>query len=311
MHGNSAPNFNYGLTCSGTLNAGSQTIQTTGTLQVGTINSGGNSAPNFNCGLNVDSNKNISCGSINANGQTIQTSGTMQAGTMQVGTINSGGNGPPNFNYGLNVDSTKNLSCGPINANGQTIQTSGWLLGQNIGAGNSQTGGSGVVWTQELHVNTIYGQGGTSSSCVDFIVIRQITPPSNNQGSIGTNNTAFASIYGQNIYSANGTIQASDSILKDFVPLEYGLTSLLQIDTIKYKWNNLDIDDPNKDYEYYGVKADQLVDIFPELIYTETPIHQINYSELIPICINAIKDLKSLIDIQNSKIEQLEKKLRM
>ena len=66
--------------------------------------------------------------------------------------------------------------------------------------------------------------------------------------------------------------------------------------TIIYQWNtqsNLPDDDPTKNYKYYGVCANELSTLFPELVYgSEGPL-QINYSELIPIIINAVKDLNS------------------
>ena len=39
--------------------------------------------------------------------------------------------------------------------------------------------------------------------------------------------------------------------------------------------------------------ADQLDPLFPELIYNQQRPYMLNYSELIPVCINAIKDLST------------------
>ena len=45
--------------------------------------------------------------------------------------------------------------------------------------------------------------------------------------------------------------------------------------------------------QYYGVKAQQISNILPEILYDfkdGTPL-MINYCEIIPVCINAIKEL--------------------
>ena len=58
---------------------------------------------------------------------------------------------------------------------------------------------------------------------------------------------------------------------------------------------------PEKGYEYYGVCADQLDPLFPELIYNRQRPFQNNYQELIPVCINAIKDLNAKVDALSSR----------
>ena len=114
------------------------------------------------------------------------------------------------------------------------------------------------------------------------------------------------------IYAANGTIQTSDSRTKTAVPLNYGLADLMKVNTINYQWKSqkdLPDDNPEKNFRYYGFCADELVKIFPELVYSETydadghavvsendtqPV-QMNYSELLPVAVNAIKELSSQV----------------
>jgi hypothetical protein len=62
-----------------------------------------------------------------------------------------------------------------------------------------------------------------------------------------------------------------------------------------YKWKSqalLPDTDPTKKFEYYGICADQLSNIFPELVYNEDPSvpMQLNYSELIPVLIKAVQE---------------------
>ena len=106
---------------------------------------------------------------------------------------------------------------------------------------------------------------------------------------------------------SSGTVSTSDSAVKDSVPLTYGLTDLLAVDTIMYKWKTqaaLPDTDPEKNYQYYGVCADQLDPLFPELIYNTQKPYMLNYSELIPVCINAIKDLHSNLITVHAELQQ-------
>lgn len=94
----------------------------------------------------------------------------------------------------------------------------------------------------------------------------------------------------------------SDSSWKEWVPLPYGLDDVLKVQTIMYKWKSqaeMSDDDPAKQYQYFGVCADQLNALFPELIYNEQKPFQINYAELIPLCVNAIRDL----DAKNAALQ--------
>jgi hypothetical protein len=123
------------------------------------------------------------------------------------------------------------------------------------------------------------------------------------------------------VWAVNGSIQTSDTKEKDAVPLPYGLNEILQMRTIKYKWKSqadLPDDAPEKNYQYYGFCADELAPIFPELVYNEDPKVpvQMNYSEIMPVMVNAIKEqnativsLQSQLAAQSSAIAALEARL--
>ena len=118
-----------------------------------------------------------------------------------------------------------------------------------------------------------------------------LRPWTANQLDLGT-----SSLQWKTMYAVNGTIQTSDSLTKDYTTLTYGLSNLLQVTPIKYKWKTqagLPDSDPDKYHEYYGVLADQVDQLFPELVYNQVRPYQLNYSEFIPIIINAIKDLNN------------------
>ena len=136
-----------------------------------------------------------------------------------------------------------------------------------------------------------------------LIVAGSVYPAVNCMSSLGTTSNVWTSVY-----AATGTVSTSDSAVKDWEPLPYGLSDILGVTTIKYKWKSqaaLPDDDPEKNYEYFGVCADQLDPLFPELIYNTQRPFMLNYSELIPVCINAIKDLSTQNVALSAKVDEI------
>jgi hypothetical protein len=141
-------------------------------------------------------------------------------------------------------------------------------------------------------------------------------PGVDNSISLGSSSFRWSSIF-----ATSGVVSTSDSKEKDSQPLPYGINELLQVRTIKYKWKSqadLPDDDPKKNFEYYGFCADELAPLFPELVYdedTSAPV-QMNYSELLPVVVNALKEehassvaLKSVVDSQAEQISSLQSQL--
>jgi hypothetical protein len=120
----------------------------------------------------------------------------------------------------------------------------------------------------------------------------------------GTANLGFENWHWNNV-RANSFVNASDPTIKyDITPLTYGLNSLLQINPIKYKLKsnlNLPEENPQRNFEYYGFNAQELDEIFPELIFDEGEILALDYREIIPVNTQAIKDLHK--ELSDSKLE--------
>lgn len=137
--------------------------------------------------------------------------------------------------------------------------------------------------------------------------------------SLGNTTKRWASVYAN-----NGVIQTSDiRYKKDITPLNYGLNEVLKIDAFKYKWKDDSIlgrtSIPENQQEFkIGFSAQQLKNIIPEAVETHSwvPADEngnykrieneklgVNYSEIIPVLINAIKE-------QQKQIEELKAKIR-
>jgi len=184
------------------------------------------------------------------------------------------------------------------------------------------TATTGLIISNTTNVNAqcIFGVDGNGNLFLTPLLqgsfFSSVVPGADNSCALGGSSYRWTAVY-----AVNGTIQTSDSSVKDSVPLSYGINEVLQMRTIKYKWKsqaNLPDDDPKKNFEYYGFCADELGALFPELVYDEdkTAPVQLNYTELLPVVVNAMKDVhaslmvqKTVVDNQASRITSLESAL--
>ena len=145
--------------------------------------------------------------------------------------------------------------------------------------------------------------------------------------SLGTSNWRWSALW-----ATDGTINTSDlRQKKNIKPLSYGLDDLMKIETITFKWKNM----ANKDTKI-GFSAQNLLEVLPEVVKThelvtvdeETgreelrPVGNLGvyYSDIIPVTVKAIQELKNEVDSlkeenktlkqQLSVIKQLEQRLK-
>jgi hypothetical protein len=101
----------------------------------------------------------------------------------------------------------------------------------------------------------------------------------------------------------------SDLRLKhDVVPVTNALDSILKIDSIFFKWN----DRPADQQRSIGVSAQSVEKVFPELIDrsgiydVEGGAMQVRYTELIPVLLAAIQELKAELDSVKSELATIK-----
>jgi hypothetical protein len=150
------------------------------------------------------------------------------------------------------------------------------ICGQDIvllGGGVDLYGNNGSVGETPVGGNVVLQPGLGVSHCGyngyygNIVACGNLYPSTDNAYACGNSANRWGSIY-----AANGVITTSDETLKDMVPLEYGLDDLMKVSTCKYKWKtqqDLLHTDPKYHHEYYGLKAQELDSIFPELIYKD------------------------------------------
>lgn len=152
--------------------------------------------------------------------------------------------------------------------------------------------------------------GGTS----EIAVRGDLRPTSDNIYDLGT-----SSLRWDDVYATNGVIQTSDRRMKTNVrKLNYGLSEVLQLNPVSFNW----INDPENNSRL-GLIAQEILPIMPELVKThdyqvmeddeETLVSikietlGVNYSNLIPILINAIQEQQKEIEELKTQINAIIK----
>jgi len=97
----------------------------------------------------------------------------------------------------------------------------------------------------------------------------------------------------------------SDRRLKTNIKdLNYGLKSLMQLQPVSYNW----IDPKQSTQTQIGLIAQDAKKVIPEIVLGDEDKGKlsINYTELIPVLINAIKEQQSTIEAQQKQIDELK-----
>ena len=112
------------------------------------------------------------------------------------------------------------------------------------------------------------------------------------------------------VYASNGTIQTSDQRLKTNIkPLERALDKVITLNGVTYNWRVKEF--PNKNFDsnrHVGVLAQELEAVLPEAVETgEDGYKSVNYSNITPLLIEAIKELKAEKDELQKEVDELKR----
>jgi len=144
-------------------------------------------------------------------------------------------------------------------------------------------------------------------------------PSSDNTYTLGTSSNRWSTIY-----AANGTVQTSDRRLKTHIhSLNYGLNEIMKLKPVSYDWKKSSGLNENHAGKQLGLIAQDVDKIIKEVVKkpdNQQGYYGLNYTELIPVLINAIqqqqKQIKRLQDklrsrqtADNSELQQLKKKV--
>lgn len=120
------------------------------------------------------------------------------------------------------------------------------------------------------------------------------------------------------IYTVTGSI-SDMRYKKDVTALPYGLNEVMKMNPIKYHYNlpkeSMLANDPDF---FLGFSAQEIQSLVPEAVHEQMGYEEgdsmhgslaITYNELIPVCVQAIKDQQVIIQNQSTKIAILESKI--
>ena len=128
-----------------------------------------------------------------------------------------------------------------------------------------------------------------------------IMPDGDNSWTCGTSARRW-----QTVYATNGTIQTSDIRLKKNIhALSYGLKEVLMLNPVGYNWKD------NTGGNKIGLIAQEVRKIVPEVVTGDESKEHLgmNYAELVPVLVNAIKEQEQHLKTQQDQIDSLKKEI--
>jgi len=227
------------------------------------------------------------------------------AASSDVVASNNNGNESSNFvDMGINSDG---YATGNILSGANTAYL--YATGRDFVIGNGSSNRDLVFFTngfattdEKMRVldNGNVGIGVTNPS--DKLSVAGVVAPSaDNTYTLGKNGSRWSAVW-----SATGTIQTSDARLKtNILPLEYGLKEVMQLNPVRYNWK----DNPEGDSKI-GLVAQEVKAIVPEVVVGDEAKETLgmNYAELVPVLVNAVKEQQAQIDAIEKNIQSLKKK---
>ncbi len=179
-----------------------------------------------------------------------------------------------------------------------------YSTGYDFTIGNATSGRNLIFFTngfastdEKMRITSTGNVGiGTTAPTDKLTVAGIIAPSADNTYSLGKSGARWSAVW-----SANGTIQTSDARLKTNInPLNYGLKEILQMHPVRYNWKTEPTANPK-----IGLIAQEVQKLVPEVVIgnEKTDMLGMNYAELVPVLINAVKEL-------DQKIENIEKEIK-
>ena len=214
-----------------------------------------------------------------------------------VATANNGTSGTVYIDMGINSQGYSTGSSTILNGtNTAYLFATGTDFYIGNGAQNkdliffTNTGATGPDGTERMRITS-----------TKMTVRNDLFPEYNNSFSLGSTTLKW-----KEVYATNGTIQTSDRRLKTNIQeLKYGLKEVLALNPVRYNWKTT----PSADNKI-GLIAQDVRKIIPEVVVGDEAKENIgmNYAELVPVLINAIKEQQQQIDELKKEMKSLKTK---
>ena len=131
---------------------------------------------------------------------------------------------------------------------------------------------------------------------------------------IGTSSPSFQ-LHVNGKFKSDGITESSDKRFKqNVVPLSNALEQVLALNGVSYQWKYDDKQFAGRGFDqrtHVGFIAQDVEQIIPEVVDTDTDgFKSVQYSHIVPILVEAIKQQQHLIDALNQKVEAITKMLQ-
>ncbi len=141
---------------------------------------------------------------------------------------------------------------------------------------------------------------GTTTPAFKLAVAGIVAPSTDNAYTLGASGNRWTVLY-----ATNGTINTSDRRLKTNIkPLNYGLKEVLALQPVSYNWK-----DTAHPENKIGLIAQDVRKLIPEVVIGDEAKEKLgmNYAEIVPVLINAIKEQQKQIDQLKQLVEASQK----
>jgi hypothetical protein len=212
-----------------------------------------------------------------------------------VATANNGTNSSVYVDLGINSQGYSNSNSNILNGSNTAYLYSS---AADFYIGNGATNKDLVFFTNSGAVSTVSANG----------TKRMTIKGSNGQIIMGSGNAV-----GTNVLTVGGEISASafnvnsDKRLKTNIrSSQYGLKEIMQFRPVSWNWKDRSLNTSTQ----LGLIAQDAKKVIPEIVSgnEQTTTLSINYTELIPVLINAIKEQQQQIEELKKKVKRLEHK---
>lgn len=245
----------------------------------------GKPSNNFSGGILYDGSSNLS---LRTGGNNVRMTVT-SAGNVGVGTTSP--------DRALEVSSTGAAYVRITDASG----------GSDVGLELLRTGGGFNDWriaNSGGDIDFRFSTDDLATSAVEY----QMTSAGFLPGVTNANSLGSSSFRWTAVHATNGTIQTSDRREKENIKaLNYGLKDILRLSPVRYTWKTGE-DKGQK----VGLIAQEVATIVPEVVTglkSDGTVGEgrlgMNYAELVPVLINAIKEQQQIIDQLNQNMSAL------
>jgi hypothetical protein len=276
---------------------------------------GGTTATNNIIGAYGDVNNYVQIGVQNRNSGNFASSdlvATADNGTNTTNYIDLGINSSGYANNASNILNRPNVGYLYTNAtadffigNGATSQDMIFFT-NNGSVGNTTANGNEAI---RIDGDGNVGIGGTSrnnsgvktTNAEKLVVQGNIIPRVSGSGTLGTSTYKWNAVY-----ATNGTIQTSDRRMKtNILDLKYGLKEVLAMRPVSFNWKTT----PGSNKKV-GLIAQEVMAIVPEVVSGDETKETLglNYAELVPVLINAVKEQQKEIEALKKMVEKLAQK---